>query len=73
MHVPADVRAALHWLAIRRPKPWARAPEPDTDIAAIIAERRKRVVIENDRQARENRQRFTAAVAAEVERRLAGP
>ena len=74
MHVPADVRAALHWLAIRRPKPWARLPEPpETDIAAIIAERRQRVAIENDRQARENRQHFTAAVAAEVERRLAGP
>jgi hypothetical protein len=74
MHVPADVRAALHWLAIRRPKPWARIPEPpETDIAAIIAERRQRVAIENDRQARENRQRFTAAVTAEVERRLAGP
>jgi hypothetical protein len=74
MHVPADVRAALHWLAIRRPKPWARTPEPpETDIAAIIAERRQRVAIEADRQARENRQRFTAAVTAEVERRLACP
>jgi hypothetical protein len=74
MHVPADVRATLHWLAIRRPKPWARLSEPpETDIAAIIAERRKQVAIETDRQARENRQRFTAAVTAEVERRLAGP
>ena len=74
MHVPADVRAALHWLAIRRPKPWARLPEaPATDIAAIIAERRKHVAIETDRQAGENRRRFTAAVTAEVERRLAGP
>ena len=73
MHVPADVRAALHWLAIRRPKPWAHVPEPDTDIAAIIAERRQQVAVETDRQAREDRQRFTAAVAAEVERRLAGP
>jgi hypothetical protein len=74
MHVPADVRAALHWLAIRRPKPWARLPEPpETDIAAIIAERRQRVAIETDRKAREDRRRFTAAVTAEVERRLAGP
>ena len=74
VHVPADTRAAMHWLAIRRPKTWARIPEaPDTDIAAIIAERRRHVAIEADRQAEENRHRFTAAVAAEVERRLAGP
>ncbi len=73
-HVPADVRAALHWLAIRRPKPWARIPEPPaTDIAAIIAERRKQVAVETDRQAREDRKRFAVAVTAEVERRLAGP
>jgi hypothetical protein len=74
MHVPADPRAAMHWLAIRRPKPWARVPEaPQTDIAAIIAERRRHVAIEADRQAEESRRHFTAAVAAEVERRLAGP
>ena len=74
MHVPADVRAALHWLAIRRPKPWARLPEaPQADIAAIIAERRRHVAIETDRHAGEERRRFTAAVTAEVERRLAGP
>jgi hypothetical protein len=74
VHVPADVRAAMHWLAIRRPKPWARVPEaPPTDIAAIIAERRRQVAIGADRQAEENRHRFAAAVTAEVERRLAGP
>ena len=74
MHVPADVRAALHWLAIRRPKPWARLPEtPQADIAAIIAERRRHVAIETDRRVGEERCRFAAAVAAEVERRLAGP
>ncbi len=66
-HIPADVCAALHWLAIRLPEP------PATDIAAIIAERRKQVAVETDRQARENRKRFAAAVTAEVERRLAGP
>ncbi len=44
VHVPADVRAAMHWLAIRRPKPWARMAEPPgTDIARIIHERRKRI------------------------------
>ena len=70
VHVPA----AMHWLDIRRPKPWARLSEtPQTDIAAIIAERRRHVAIEADRQAEENRRHFTAAVAAEVERRLAGP
>ena len=73
MHIPADVRAALHWLAIRRPKPWARAPEPDTDIAAIIAERRQQVARESAQQAVENAIRFTAAVDAEVTRRLAAP
>ncbi|MDB5712072.1 MAG: hypothetical protein JWL96_4142 [Sphingomonas bacterium] len=73
MHVPADVRAALHWLAIRRPKPWARLTEPPTDIATIIAERRAQVAIEGDRKAEDDRRRFTAAVAAEVKRRLAGP
>jgi len=71
MHVPADVRAALHWLAIRRPKPWARVPEPDTDIAAIIGEARKRATQESERQAAENAARFTATVEAEVARRLA--
>src|SRR3569623_523024 len=43
MHVPADIRGALHWLAIRRPKPWAGIAEPATDIATIIAERRRQV------------------------------
>jgi hypothetical protein len=70
MHVPADVRAALHWLAIRRPKPWARLPEPPTDIAGIIAERRACVAQESERQAVENVARFKAAVEAEVARRL---
>ncbi len=42
VHIPADVRAAMHWLAVRRPTPWARRSEaePEVDIAAIIAERR---------------------------------
>jgi hypothetical protein len=42
VHIPADVRAAIHWLAIRRPTLWARASaeEPKVDIAAIVAERR---------------------------------
>ncbi|CAN5544373.1 hypothetical protein BH10PSE14_BH10PSE14_24400 [soil metagenome] len=46
VHIPADVRAAIHWLAIRRPTPWARAAveEPKVDIAAIIAERRAYVI-----------------------------
>ena len=43
VHVPADVRAALHWLAMRRPRPWACMPEPDADLGNIIAERRKQV------------------------------
>ncbi len=73
MHVPADVRAALHWLAIRRPKPWARVPEPDTDIAAIISERRMRVAHESEQQAIENAARFKAAVESEVAQRLAAP
>jgi hypothetical protein len=73
MHVPADVRAAMHWLAIRRPKPWAGVPEPKADIATIIAERRQQVAIESDRKGAEDRQRFNAAVSAEIERRLAGP
>jgi len=74
VHIPADTRAALHWLAIRRPKPWARIPEPpDANIAHVIAERRKRVALETDRRAGAERRRFAAAVAAEVERRLAGP
>jgi len=70
MHVPADVRAALHWLAIRRPKPWARLPEPPTDIANIIAERRTQVAQDSARQSIENAARFSAAVDAEVTRRL---
>ena len=70
MHVPADVRAALHWLAIRRPKPWARVPEPPDDIAMIIAERRKHVAQVGARQAAENAARFSAAVETEVARRL---
>ena len=73
MHVPADVRAALHWLAIRRPRPWAHVPEPDTDIAAIIAERRQHVAKDSARQSIENASRFKAAVDAEVTRRLAAP
>ena len=73
MHVPADVRAAMQWLAIRRPKPWARVPEPATDIAAIIAERRQHVAAEGVRQAAENAAHFTATVEAEVARRLASP
>jgi hypothetical protein len=73
-HVPADVRAALHWLAIRRPKPWARLPEPPgPDIASIISERRQQVAQENDRLAGENAARFRAAVESEVARRLASP
>ena len=71
VHIPADVRAALHWLAIRRPKPWARVPEPPTDIANIIAERRKHVAQDSARQAAENAARFKAEVDAEVARRLA--
>ena len=74
VHVPADVRAALHWLAIRRPKPWARVPEaPDADIARIIGEARKRVAQESEQQAVENATRFNATVEAEVARRLAAP
>jgi hypothetical protein len=73
MHVPADVRAAMHWLAIRRPTPWARAPEPDVDIAAIIAERRRHVAVETERHAEESRRHFTAAAVAEVERGSASP
>jgi hypothetical protein len=72
VHIPADVRAALHWLAIRRPKPWARTPDaPDTDIADIISEGRKRVARESERQAVENAARFKTAVDSEVARRLA--
>jgi hypothetical protein len=71
VHIPADVRAALHWLAIRRPRPWARVPEPPDDIACIIGEGRKRVARESERQAAENQVRFKAAVEAEVTRRLA--
>jgi hypothetical protein len=73
MHVPADVRAAMHWLAIRRPKPWAGVPEPKADIATIIAERRQQVIAGNACHAGEERRRFDAAVTAEVERRLAAP
>ncbi|MEG3146487.1 hypothetical protein U1839_17680 [Sphingomonas sp. RT2P30] len=74
VHVPADVRAALHWFAIRRPKPWARLPEqPEIDIAKIVAERRQQVARENERQAAENAVRFTTAVETEVARRLAAP
>jgi hypothetical protein len=70
VHIPADVRAALHWLAIRRPRPWAGMPEPQDDIAAIIAERRKHVAQDGARQAVENAARFSAAVETEVARRL---
>ena len=70
VHIPADVRAALHWLAIRRPRPWAGMPEPRDDIATIIAERRKHVAQDSARQASENAARFSAAVEAEVARRL---
>jgi len=70
VHVPADVRAALHWLAMRRPRPWARLPEPDADLAHIIGERRKQVAEENERQAAEQEGRFQAAVDAEVARRV---
>jgi len=72
VHVPADVRAALHWLAMRRPRPWARAPEPDADLAHIIGERRKQVAEESERQAVEQEGRFKAAVEAEVARRVTG-
>ncbi|MDB5711874.1 MAG: transposase [Sphingomonas bacterium] len=72
VHVPADVRAALHWLAMRRPRPWARVPEPDADLAHIIGERRKQVAEESERQAAEQQGRFKAAVESEVARRLAG-
>jgi len=53
VHIPADVRAALHWLAIRRPTPWARVAEvpPEEDIAAIIAERRAYVAAHLDEPA----------------------
>jgi hypothetical protein len=72
MHVPADVSAATHWLAIRQPRRWARVAEaPDTDIARLISEGRRRVALENDRQAVENAARFEAAVDSEVARRLA--
>jgi hypothetical protein len=72
VHVPADVRAALNWLAMRRPRPWAGVPEPDADLGHIIAERRKQVVEESARQATEQEGRFKAAVETEVARRLAG-
>ena len=72
VHVSADVRAAMHWLAIRRPKPWARISD-SPDIASIIGEARKRVAQESERQAAENAVRFKAAVEAEVTRRLAAP
>jgi len=72
MHVPADVRAAMHWLAIRRPKPWTGAPEkPHDDIARAISEGRQRVARESQRQAADNAARFKAAVETEVARRLA--
>ena len=73
VHIPADTRAALHWLAIRRPRPWARVPEPETDIASIIAERRKHVALETAQDAVENAALFKSAVEAEVVRRLAAP
>ena len=69
VHIPADVRAAMHWLAIRRPKPWARASETP-DIARIIGEARKRAAQESERQAAENAARFKTAVETEVARRL---
>jgi hypothetical protein len=72
VHVPADVRAAMHWLTIRRPKPWARLPDqPEIDIARIIAERRQHVARESEKEAVENKARFVAAVEAEVARRMA--
>ncbi|MFA5965605.1 MAG: hypothetical protein WC804_16440 [Sphingomonas sp.] len=72
VHVPADVRAAMHWLAIRRPRPWARIPDqPDADIARIIAERRRQVARESEKQAVRDAARFKAAVETEVARRLA--
>ena len=50
-HVPADVRAALHWLAIRRPQPWAGTTDASKpDIATIIAEARLRVARDSDMQ-----------------------
>jgi hypothetical protein len=73
MHVPADVRAAMHWLAIRRPRPWAARPEPKVDIAAIIAERRRQVAEGTEQEVAENAARFNAVVDAEVARRLAPP
>ncbi|MEG3144574.1 helix-turn-helix domain-containing protein [Sphingomonas sp. RT2P30] len=74
VHVPADVRAALHWLAIRRPKPWARTPdEPEIDIARLVAEGRQRVARESAKQAVVDKTRFVAAVEAEVARRMASP
>jgi hypothetical protein len=45
-------------------------PEPQDDIAAIIAERRKHVAQDGARQAVENAARFSAAVETEVARRL---
>jgi transposase-like protein len=51
VHMPADVRAAIHWLAIRRPQPWAgSAAVPEVDIAGIIAEARQRVARDADLQ-----------------------
>jgi len=72
VHIPADVRAAQHWLAIRRAKVWSGMPQrPEGDIARIISEGRARVARESKRQAAENAARFKAAVEAEVARRLA--
>ncbi len=55
VHIPADVRAATLWLAIRRPTPWARpeTEEPKVDIAAIVAERRAYVIAQSDARRRE--------------------
>jgi len=74
MHVPADVRAAMHWLAIRRPRPWTGGVDAARgDIARIIGEARRRVAADGARRAAENAAHFTAAVEAEVARRRAGP
>src|SRR3569833_718021 len=52
VHVPTNIRAAMHWLAIRRPKTWSRIPEaPNTENATNNTKHRRHVAIEADRQA----------------------
>jgi hypothetical protein len=73
IHVPADVAAARHWLAMRRPSPWAARKESaeEGDLSNELEEAMARVAeYQKECEAAEAR-RFAEAVETAVADRLA--